>query len=146
MPTNLNIGAYAKMIEDQVVSEDGMCKNLAGVNRVELVMFHLAGSVNGLAIQWSLAEDSMLIDHYTDCIALMTVIGAELGRDEQPDPVKKDSIFEQFQHLFQTVGMLQFDDTYCEVWALLLGLGEMLGLTMEQVERLFNEWYGGGAA
>ncbi|ASS75791.1 hypothetical protein CIG75_12870 [Tumebacillus algifaecis] len=121
---------------------------------VSVKVFYLMGKVAQLGRVWALTvgEQGADLQHYnlkaySELIVIMTAVGLEIPYPDRPEKLeKRESIFDQFQLLFERIAALQFDDHYIEVWEALLGLGELMGFTAAQVEAEIRSTYGGDAA
>lgn len=92
-------------------------------------------------------DNEDIFTSYTVLLARMVQVSKELERTEPlPPMIKEENLFQQFQTLMVEAAVFQWEDRYITVWSLLLGLGELLGFTAEEVETAFVRRYGGGAA
>lgn len=88
-----------------------------------------------------------ILEEYVDCLHFVLSIGLEhqeyLEPIEYQDYIKEnDNITEQFHQVFKSVSDYEWyrDETnYYEMACQVLGLGEMLGFTEEQIEQAYLE-------
>lgn len=103
---------------------------------------------DGTPTEWNVnPHKNPLLEEYVDCLHFILSIGLE--HEEYLDPVEyegyvkeNDNIVEQFHQVFKSVSDYEWyrDETnYYEMTCQLLGLGEMLGFTWEQIEQSYLE-------
>ncbi|GGJ68484.1 dimeric dUTPase (all-alpha-NTP-PPase superfamily) [Anoxybacillus voinovskiensis] len=83
-----------------------------------------------------------LLEEYVDCLHFLLSIGLDENIGtlewEQIEPLKRESIIEQFIDLFDCTVRLKTDITeYVVIWGYFIGLSEMLGYTWEQIEEAY---------
>lgn len=84
-----------------------------------------------------------LLEEYVDGIHFLLSIGLENGIEElNINPIKKDTLIEQFIGLYNVFSLLYVYFTpkaYSDAWSAYVGLADMLGLYWEDVEAAYIE-------
>lgn len=85
-----------------------------------------------------------LLEEYVDCLHFALSIGLQLNIPLELDwgPYRKETITEQFIDLIQADWSTYYANVYhgyCRNMELLIGLGEMLGFTWEQIETAYMD-------
>lgn len=90
-------------------------------------------------------KENPLLEEYVDCLHFILSIGLE--HEEYLDPTEyqgyvneNDDIDEQFNQVFRSISFYEIhrdEANYYETACQLIGLGEMLGFTWEQVEQAY---------
>lgn len=85
-------------------------------------------------------KSNPLLEEYVDCLHFILSIGNEIGYNPiNLKSQKYKDLYEQFNELFYLTSDLAFwrdqpKGLYLKIFEALLGLGEMLGFTLEQIE------------
>jgi dimeric dUTPase (all-alpha-NTP-PPase superfamily) len=89
-----------------------------------------------------------LLEEYVDGLHFVLELGLEREKTTMTEPyderwiIKKDSITEQFNYLFDVIGNFSRYPTvgnYAGILDLYMGLGQLLGFTWEQIEQAYME-------
>ncbi|OXM83986.1 dUTP diphosphatase [Paenibacillus rigui] len=90
-----------------------------------------------------------LLEEYVDCLIFILSIGLTQGYNESIPALgrnvykyKTDEITSHFSTVFRAISDFEFrpnEGDYMRIWMSILGLGEMLGFTCEQIEQAYMD-------
>jgi len=83
-----------------------------------------------------------MLEEYSDCLHFFASTGLMLGVDPKAvemQAIRMEDTITQFRELFRRVAGMKTPEDWEEAFRLFLGLGEMLGISQEEIERAHLE-------
>jgi len=87
------------------------------------------------------SKKEIILEEYVDGVHFLLSLGLENSIEELSiKPIKKDTLTEQFIGLYNAFILLQIQftsKTYSYAWSAYMGLGEMLGMSWDEIETAY---------